>query len=208
MVDRQAKVLGDLHVHQLVVDADPGPRDRLAGERQLRDRLRDADRDGESDPLCILIDGGVDADDLAGAVDQRPARVARVDGGIGLDQVVELLCARLRGVPGHDLPAQARDYAGGHRVLELTQRVADGDGQLPLLEVGAGAQGDGRQAAGVNLDDGQVGQRIDAVDLARQLPAVGQDHGDLGRVLDDVAVGQDPALGVVDESGADPLPGA
>ena len=44
----------------------------------------------EKPMLCgVLEDRRVDADDLALRVDQRAARVAVVDRGIGLDQVVE-----------------------------------------------------------------------------------------------------------------------
>ena len=60
----------------------------------------------------------------------------------------------------------------------------------------------GRPVA-VDLDDGEVGQRVDAVDLAGEDAAVQQ--LDLHRVaaLDDVVVGEDPAVGVVDDAGAD-----
>ncbi len=47
-------------------------------------------------PCAFCVDRGVDADDLARAVHERAAGVAGVDGRIGLDQVVQLLAARLR----------------------------------------------------------------------------------------------------------------
>ena len=47
------------------------------------------DGNGEPDVLGVAADGGVDADELAQHVEQRPPRIARVDAGVGLDQVFE-----------------------------------------------------------------------------------------------------------------------
>ena len=41
-------------------------------------------------PFAVRGDGRVDADDVAGRVEQRPAGVAGVDRGVGLDEVVEV----------------------------------------------------------------------------------------------------------------------
>ena len=49
--------------------------------------------DREADVLRVTDDRGVDADDLTGGVHERSARVARVDRGVGLDQVAERLAA-------------------------------------------------------------------------------------------------------------------
>ena len=76
-------------VDRHVVDAHPRPRERLAGDGLLHDRLGDVDRDGEADALRVAGDGGVDADDVARGVDQRAARVAGVDRRVGLDQVAQ-----------------------------------------------------------------------------------------------------------------------
>ena len=50
------------------------------------------------------------------------------------------------------------------------------------------------RSCGVDLDDRQVGQRVDAVDRAGQPPPVLELDGDLRRVNDNVAIGQDPAV--------------
>ena len=73
----------------------------------------------------------------------------------------------------------------------------------PGLRLPESPIGRDRQLGRVDLDDGQVGQRVDAVDGARQLAAVVELDRDLGRVGDDVAVGQDPAVRVEDRSRAD-----
>ena len=85
----------------------------------------------------------------------------------------------------------------------MPERAADGDDQLADLERARIAERRRGQAGLVDLDDGQVGQGVDAVDRALQDAAVAE--LDLHRVaaFDDVAVGQDPAVAVVDDAGAD-----
>ena len=53
------------------------------------DALGHVDRNGEADPLRGVDDRGVDADHPAPAVKQRAAAIARVQGGVGLDHVVD-----------------------------------------------------------------------------------------------------------------------
>ena len=50
--------------------------------------------DGEGDVLGAFAKGDVDADEFAVDVEQRAAGVARVDGGVGLDQAVEDVAGR------------------------------------------------------------------------------------------------------------------
>src|SRR5690606_22227754 len=60
-----------------------------------RDREPDAD-----EPAALAArggDGGVDADDLAGHVDQCTARVAGIDGRVGLDQARQRPAGRVEG---------------------------------------------------------------------------------------------------------------
>src|SRR4029453_18519795 len=69
--------------------------DRLTVDQSRRHLQGLVDRDGEPDPgvgLGVAVGGdrGRDADDLAAGVGQRPAGVARVDGGVGLDGVDQL----------------------------------------------------------------------------------------------------------------------
>ena len=81
---------------------------------RIADRL--VDRDGKADAARTRADRRVDADHLAARVDQRPAAVAEIDRGVGLDVVVE---ARIE-----QLAADEADHADGHRVL-VAERVAD-----------------------------------------------------------------------------------
>ena len=50
-------------------------------------------RDREADAVGAEVlreHGGVDADQLAVRVDQRAAGIAEIDGGIGLDEILEI----------------------------------------------------------------------------------------------------------------------
>ena len=93
--------------------------------------------DGEADAVGLLLgedDGAVDADHVAADVEQRPAGVAGVDLGGGLDEVgVEpVLLARELGErpPGGADDADADGHVAGGRDAV---GVADGDGPLPAL---------------------------------------------------------------------------
>ena len=52
------------------------------------------DGNGETDAVGAGAGGGIDANDFAGGVDEWPAGVAGVDGGVSLDHVGEGFGAR------------------------------------------------------------------------------------------------------------------
>jgi hypothetical protein len=82
--------------------------------------------------------------------------------------------------------------------VSKTERIANGDHEVPhpgLLRV---CQFDLGEAFRLDLDDGDVGRRIGADDLRRIGPVVLQRDGDLLRVLDDVGIRDDEALLRVD----------
>ena len=123
---------------RLAVDADGG----TAGDIALLDQLVDdglgrIDRDGEADALDRRGRGievahlhRIDADDLPVAVDERPAGIAVIERGIGLDQVH-------RAVVDCQIAVDGRDDAVGHRAAQRhAQRVADGDNAVADLQHG------------------------------------------------------------------------
>jgi hypothetical protein len=70
-------------------------------------------------------DGRVDADDARLAVGQRAAGIARVDRGVGLDEILEAVAADAGAAEGaHD--------AGRDRVLQA-ERVSDRDDEVADL---------------------------------------------------------------------------
>src|ERR1700687_2573573 len=63
-------------------DAEPAAHHPALRDELGHDLARHVDRNGEPDALTRRHDGGIDADDAPVEVEQRPARVAGVDGGI------------------------------------------------------------------------------------------------------------------------------
>src|SRR5580704_9625245 len=79
----------------LELDADRAANDLMFGADEHVVDVRDnVGRHGKADTLRthgLGIDGGVHADDLAGHVHERTAGVAGVNGGVGLDEALELV---------------------------------------------------------------------------------------------------------------------
>ena len=152
-----AEALGELGRQRLDGHAEPAAR-HLALGRQLRvDPLGHVDGDGEADADIAAgarEDRAVDADDLARHVDERAARVARVDGGVGLEEVVEGALA--------DRAPLGADDARRHRLLEAEGRA---DGQHPVADldlVGVAEGGRGEGAAALEPQHGEIGALVDA----------------------------------------------
>ena len=167
-------------------------------------RLDGVDGDGEADALAVGDDRGVDADHGAVGGDERPTRVAGVDGGIGLDEVAE------RHALGLDGAVQCRDDAPRDRGLAgEVQRVADGDDLVAHLQLRRVAERRRHHLAAADLDEGDVVGGEAAHQLGRLGGAVGEPHRELVGVGDDVGVGEDQAVVADDHAGAgrleDPL---
>ena len=114
-------------------------------------------------------DGAVDADDLPGQVDQRAARIAVVDGGVGLDQAFhQVAIAGIQRAPG------GADHAHRNGILKIAQRRADGDDGFARFQGVRIAQlGRSRQGA-VHLQYGDIGELVAAHQGGRHWRAVGQ----------------------------------
>ena len=126
------------------------------GAQRLDHRQRFAHRDREPDVRrrrgrTAAGDGGVDADDLAGGVDERAARVARRDRRIGLDQSVEECSV------GADRAIERRhDAERDRRVAVEPEREADGDDLVAEAHaVGIGERGC-CEAVAVHPQQGEV----------------------------------------------------
>ena len=148
----------DRGVDGLEADAEPRAGQRLAGRGLGHQRTGDVDRDGEADALgrpatAVLMPmtlplGSSSGPPLlpglmAASVWMRLVRTAALD---------------------RDGPADRRDDAAGDRVGERAERAADGDGLLADLDRRRVADRGGRETGRVDLDDGEVGERVDAVD--------------------------------------------
>ena len=133
-------------------------------------------------------------DDLALEVEGRAARVAAVDRRVDLQEVVVGAAA--------DLAAGGRDDAGGDRAAEA-ERVADRDHGVADAHLAAVAESDvGQGLVGLDLEQGQVGLLVDALERRRELGAVVERDGDLVGAAGDMGVGDDQAVGADDEARA------
>ena len=139
----------------------------------------------------------VDADDLGAGVGQRAAGVARVDRGVGLDEAGQLADRRV------DLTVEAAHDAGGDGLLEA-ERAADGDDRLAHLDAARARPAAAREVRRRLRRPRWPGPaRAPADDPARQLLLVGRLHGHLVGALHHVVGGEDEALTVVDDAGAE-----
>ncbi len=200
------ELVGELRIERLRGDADVGVLD-LAAIAQLVDRaLGEVDRHREADALVTArggVDLLVDPDHVAVGVEQRAARVAGVDRGVGLDRAVDLELAQRV-----DRAVGGRDDADRQRLL-LAERAADRRHRLADRHVALGAERQRLEveALGVDLEQRDVRVAVEADDLGLDLVVVGKLDVDLlglverpGRragglgVGDDVGVGDDLAV--------------
>ena len=106
----------------------------------------------------------------AAAVDQRAARVARIQRGVGLDHVVDEADGASR--PSGQRAAERRHDAGGHGAGEPV-RVADRDDQLADAQpLGLAERRPASSSIAVDAQHREVGQPVDPDDLEAQLAPV------------------------------------
>jgi hypothetical protein len=172
-----------------------------------------ADQGGDDRP-GRLVDGhrqsepetgkrGVDADNAAATVDQRAARVSGIEGGVGLDDVLD---QSLRTTPPADRQRapETADDTGRDRAREAV-RIADRDDELAHAQALGVSQERLLQVAGVRPQDCQVGQLIGAHDGGAGLAAIGEAGRDADRALDDMGRGEQEAVLSDDHRAAAPL---
>src|SRR5258708_37858233 len=108
-------VTGDLadQGHVLAGDPDETAPDASLLDEPRRDPPGGVAGDGETDALGRPDDGGVHPDDAAVRVDQRTTGIARIERGIGLDDVVD---QTTRGAA--ERTPQSTDNARRDRLLE------------------------------------------------------------------------------------------
>ena len=117
-----------------------------------------------------------------GRIDQCTARVARIDGRVGLDKVLE-------GVDPEPLPARGTDDPLRDRLSDA-ERVADGEHHVAYLQRFRIPEGDWAQTIGRNPQNRQVCFRIGTHHLCLRDPAITEDDRDLVGTFDNVIVGQ------------------
>src|SRR5260370_15213767 len=116
------------------LDAEKCAVDAAVGDEVVGDILCRVDGNGEADAsggAAGRVNRGVDADDFTARIDERPAGIAAVDSGVGLNGFVNE-----SGLAGLHGASERADNAGGERGLE-SERIADGQDFLAHLTYSA-----------------------------------------------------------------------
>ena len=190
-----AQGFGQERRHLLEGHAQPASGDAAVVPELRQQLLDEVDGDGEPDAdvaSASTVDGGVHPHDLAAMVDERAAGIARVDGCVGLDEVVV--------GAGADTASFGADDPGSDRAVQ-SERVADGQHSFADLQPVRVSQGRGGQRiARVDPHQRDVGLLVRADDLPLELVLVGEGDGDDAVLMarHHVVVGQDQALGIDD----------
>ena len=129
-------------------------------------------------------------------IDQGPARVAGVDGGIGLNEV-------FKGIDAQVAAPQSTDDAAGDG-LAHTKWIANGQHLVAHGDVVRVAQGHHGQLLQGDFQHGQVGFGVGANDGGAGAAAIGEADFDLVGPFHHVVVGQDVAIAADDDSAAQP----
>jgi len=159
---------------------------RVAGNRQRESLRRQNHR-------------GVHADDRAARGHQGTAGISRIQCGIRLNDVLHEP-ARTR---AHRSPDGADD-AARHRVLK-TVRIADRDDDLAGTQGGRIPEMRPRQSGrawAIDAKHGKVGIRIVADKIGAAGRAIEENDGYAARAFDDVAIGDNEAVGCEQEAGS------
>ena len=151
---------------------------------------------GKADPLPLAADGGVDADHAPLQVEQRAARVAGVDRGIGLEKLAVGHVFRVE-----NIASLGADYPHGNAVLKA-ERAPDGHHPIPDPDVAGIAEGHLLQPLGGDLDEREVGAGVRTDDAAFVLGPSGKGDVNHVRPFNHVVVGEDQPVGADDHAGA------
>src|SRR5262245_56626387 len=152
------------------------------------------DRNRETDALSRQNHGRIDADDFAAGVNQRPAAIAGIQGGIGLDDIVHQT-PRV----GSQRPAQGTDYASRNRAL-TSVRIPDGDRKVPYADFLRVSKESGHRTRRIDSNHSEVRIRVVANELCVKSVAIKQGDNDLAGIVNDVAVSKNESVGSKDKS--------
>lgn len=142
-------------------------------------------------------DGGVHTDHAGRTVGERSTAVPGVEGGVGLDDLVDHPPGA-----GRQRATERRHDPGRHASCQA-ERIADRDHELPDLKCGGVAQLDRWRRGVVGFQDREVGQRVAPDDPRPHAGSVPERQVDARRALDDVRTGQEVSLGRDDRGAAE-----
>ena len=187
--------------HRLQAGAEPGPLDRLAAVLGGgHHHAHHVGGNGKADALRTARtreDRSVDADQTAVEIDQCAAGIARIDGGVGLDEKLIVGDADLRARERRD-DAVRHGLPDAERIAHREHHVAD------RQRIGVGKVE--RRKALVRIlqpQHGEIAALVLEHDLGLELALVGERDLHFVGALDDVHVGDHEAGGVHDHAGAE-----
>ena len=180
--------------HILAGHADIAAPNFSVANQPARHEFRGVTCDRETDSLCRPDHGGVHPNNFTRRINERSARIARVQGGISLDDIVDQ-AARLR---MHGASERA-DHARCDARLKA-ERIPDGNYNLPDAQVFRVGQSDVGQVWRIDANDREIGIGIISDQLSVVFASILQIHPDLGRAVHDVPVGQNESVRRDDES--------
>ncbi len=166
------------------------------GENLVHVMARHVDRDCESDSLVAARitreNGGIDADQMAFVIDQRAARVARIDRRVRLNKVFDLLDS--------EVPAAGCADNSGCDGLAHAERIADGQYDVTDFDFARVGQRKNREIRPFDFEHGNVGAWIGSYHASLELSLVMQCYGNFLRAIHHVIVGQNIAFGANDDA--------
>src|SRR5215467_2654743 len=187
----------ELRRELLRLDAEPAARDLPVADDLLEHGPGDRNRYRESYALRASArrkNHAVDADQIAARVDQCAARIAEIDRGIGLNEILE-------GVDAEMIAAECADDAVRDRVAKA-ERVAEGEHRIADLHTIERSKSDRGKTLAVGLEDGEIGLGIAAADSGTHAATVREHDLDVIGSLDHVIVGEDVAFVAHNHPGA------
>lgn len=196
--DRQVVKPDDAPVdgHFLADDADPTAADSSLLDQPCGDEFGGVAGDGEADALGGQYHRRIHADDFATRIHQRAAGISWVQGGVGLDHVVN----QPAGLGAHGT-SQRANHTGGDGVLESV-RAADGDGDLSDADGIRVAQPRMGEPRGVDANHRQIRFRVFANHGGIEHQTVREPHFKFDPAVNDVAVRENEAVRRDDKTGA------
>src|ERR1019366_484773 len=195
----ESEARGEIAGNALYGDADHAALHFTLPDQLVHHRLGHVGGDGEAN-ADVDAGGrenlGVDPDQLPARIHQRAARVALVDGRVGLQEVLEAAIAQTRGA------ALGADDARGYGFADA-QRIANRQANVTHAHLIGVAGLQNRQVAGANLQPRQIAGRVRPPPLRGIRTARADEiHLDLVRAIDDVMVGEDVPVGAHDHARA------
>src|ERR1700686_288270 len=182
--------------NRLCRDADVTATDTPIAEQAAGNEFCSIDPNRETDSLCRQNRRRINSDNLATRVDERAAGVSRVQGGVGLNDILDQ-ATRVRA----QRSSERADHARRHRGLKPV-RIADRNRHLSRPQLLRVSEGNGLQTGSINSNHGKIGRRIITDGVSRSAAAVRECYLDSRRVVHDVAVGENQSVGREYEAGA------